>query len=120
MAAVLKGYKMSLLKNFAENTHIFRGDENRIDYAAFEALTQEHGEDVAKGYLKAMFEFTEILNNILLIEKGHTSNFPETPANTFGKVSNLHKALFDFVSASGLEVDKLKKPRSHVTRAQGF
>lgn len=112
---------MSLLENFMENTNIFRGDESRIDEAAFDALVQAHGIEVAKGYLKAMHEMTGILNHILFVEKYGWENFKETPSNTYGKVFNLHKALLKFVESNELDTENLKKPFPYYrTIAQGF
>ena len=110
----------SLLENFMDNTEIFRGDENRIDQAAFDTLISEHGFEVARGYIKAMREMAGILNNILMTESGRGVYLRSTPATIVGKVSNLHIVLFDFLKSNDVDVDELQTPFPSRTRLRNF
>ena len=111
---------MSLLENFSENTDIFKARDNRIDQDAFEALTKKHGEDVARGYVKAMAEVMQVLNELLVVEVRDGQFDPNTPTNVFGRVSNLHKALFEFLKINDAAPDTLKPILPFRTRSQNF
>ncbi|MBL7682053.1 MAG: hypothetical protein JNK00_01740 [Flavipsychrobacter sp.] len=112
--------RMSLLQDFKENTHIFAGEANKIDQAAFERFVEKHGRDAAIGYFKALTEFTEVLNRILYTNKYDVTWFPETKSNVHGKVSNLHNALFKFSEDNGHDLEHLNKPTSPRTKCKGF
>lgn len=112
--------KMSLLDTFKENTSIFRGDESRIDQTAFDELIKERGEDVAKGYLKAIVEFVEVIDMILLTQSGEERGLPEKPAHIQGRMSNLHIAIFEFVKQNGINTDHLNRPFPFRSRHKGW
>lgn len=110
---------MSLLDGFEENFEIFRGNENRIDNQAFENLVEEHGLSFATGYLKAMYEFTEVVGSIMVI-KLPSFSISEKPHTVFNKMSNLHAALFKFFVENGIDTERLIPPERNNTRLDYF
>ncbi len=113
--------KMSLLDDFKENTHVFRGDEKRLDQVAFDTLVEERGLAFAQGYLKAVHEITAAVGDIMKKPMQGRFDMPQTPAIVYGKMNLLHKALYKFVQDNGLGIDSIRKPSTtHTTKSPGW
>lgn len=110
----------SLLDGFTENTNIFRGDLNKIDQQAFEALVEEHGLSVAIGYMKCLHEMTEVIGNIMVVLKYNEYYLSEKPHIVFNKMSNLHIALYNFVQNNNLDTSSLLPAQETSTRLKIF
>jgi len=114
---------MSLLDDYLENSEIFKGQENRLDKEAFDKLVEEHGVDVAKGYLKAVAEMTDVVAHLMIdtiTVDGTAFEALGTRDSVCGKVKNLHKALLGFIEANGISTEGMEKPRWWRTRQPGF
>jgi len=117
---------MSLLDDFSDNTEIFKGQQNRIDQEAFNALIEKHGLAFAQGYLKAMHEMARVVSNIMMDPKVYTDHegrpyrTRESQAMAYGKLWHLNNALYKFVQDNELPVADIPKPFSHGTKAQSF
>lgn len=127
-AADVEGWMlMSLLDDYFENTEIFKPHQNLIDQVAFDALMEKHGEDFAKGYLKAIHEMAIVVGDVMMTPKvvrttegGEQIRSPFSQAMAYGKLWHLHKALYQFVLNNELPVNQIAKPIKHGTKAQNF
>lgn len=118
---------MSLLDDYMENTEIFKPHYNLIDPVAFNALIEKHGEEFAKGYLKAIHEMAIVVSDIMMTpevvsttEDGEEYRMPFSQAMAYGKLWHLHKALYKFVQGNDLPINRIAKPINHGTKAQNF
>lgn len=112
---------MSLLKHFEDNTHIFNPYERKIDQHAFEQLLETEGEDVARGYMKCLFELTGVLDNI--VYQRRTTNgydYQDTPTVISHKVNHLRNALIQFAATNSLPVEHFREPIDVRSKIQIF